>query len=290
MARSSILKNTGPTTLTKTWYVNGTATDVGTVTIGIVDAAGTVVVAALTATTNNGDGTYTYSLAIQTQVSELTVTWTDSTGQSLVDEIEVRGNHLFTEAEARAFHGAELANATTYPDGDIAEARDRIMDEFQQICGVSFVERYRRDQLPGTGGRVLFVKYPHVQSVLSATVSGTTVPVANVVATTPDGKGLWRTNGTWTRGTASNPLNVVVEYSHGLDTVPGDIKRAALILLRHLLVKDTTGGGLSDRAISLTDEVGTIRLSQPSNRFNRPYGIPSVDTALDRYSHRVPVS
>ena len=286
----TILKNTGPTTLTKTWYVNGTPTDVGSVTIGIVDEAGDTVVTSGTATTNNNDGTYEYTLAVQSQVNWLIVTWTDTASQSLVDRIEVRGNHLFTEAEARAFHGSELTNATTYPDADIAEARDRIMDEFQQICGVSFVERYERETIPGTGQRALAMEHPKIQSVISATVSGTAVSTANVVVLSPYGRRLWRTDGNWSRPTSSNPLNVTVEYSHGFDVVPGDIKRAALILVRHHLVKDTSGSGLSDRAVSLTDEIGTIRLSQPNARFQRPYGIPFVDTTLMRYSYQVPVN
>lgn len=286
----SILKNTGPTTLTKTWYVNGTPTDVGAVTIGIVDEAGNTIVSAGTATTNNNDGTYEYTLAVQTQVNRLTATWTDTASQSLVDEIEIRGNHLFTEADARAFHGSELTNATTYPDAKIAEVRDRIMDEFQQICGVSFVERYKRESLQGPGGRELWVKYPRITEIISATVSGTAVTVSNVLALKPHGKVLWRTDGNWVRGTASNPLNVVVEYAHGFDTPPGDIQRAALVLLRHHLVRDTTGSGITDRAVSMTDDIGTVRLAQADIRRKRYYGIPLIDATLERYTYQVPVS
>lgn len=286
----SLLKNTGPTTLTQTWYVNGTPTDVGVVTIGIVDEAGTVVVTPGTATTNNTDGTYEYALAVQTEVTWLTVTWTDTASQSLVSRVEVRGNHLYTEAAARAYYGSEFTSETTYPDSKIAAARDRTMDEFQQICGVSFVERHAREQLTGLGGRALEVKYPKVTSVISATVNSVAVTASNVLVVPQDSRTLWRTDGNWTRGTNTDPLNVTVEYAHGYTSVPGDIQRAALILLRHFLVADTTGGGLSDRTVSLTDDVGTIRLATADGGRGRWYGIPFVDTTLMRYNHQVPVS
>jgi len=286
---TSILANTGTHDITLTWYEDGTAVDVGTVTIGIVDEAGDTVVAAATAVTTDGaDGTYMYRLATQTQVNNLTITWTESGGEFISTRLEVRGNHLFTEAEARAFHGSDLTSATTYPDADIAAARDRIMDEFEQICGVSFVRRYARESVAGNGGRVLWLGRPHIRTLIGATVSGTSVTVANVVVD-PVVSQLTRTDGVWSSATVSSPVNVVVEYEHGHETVPGDIKRAALVLLRTHLVKDQVGAGLSDRAVSLTDEVGTVRLSMPSPRFGQWYGIPFVDTTLRRYSLLSPV-
>ncbi len=121
---TSILVDTGPTVLTKTWYVDGTATDVGTITIGIVDLDGTVIETPGTATTNNGDGTYTFSLAVQADVNELVATWTAG-AQAVVDEIHIIGGRIFTEAELRAHYDADLSDATTYTDALLAEARDR---------------------------------------------------------------------------------------------------------------------------------------------------------------------
>ena len=289
MADQRILVNTSAR-LARTFYVDGTATNAdGDVTLGIVDEAGTEVVAAGTVATNDSTGVYSYLLTPQTQVKRLTVTWTgtwSTVAQSIVDYVEVVGAHLFTEAEARAAHSSLLTNATVYPDKAIAEARDRIADEFANICGQSFVPRYERESIPGTGTHRLDVRWPRVSTVIAATVNGTSV-LAN---TTPDPMlpVIYRTSGTWSSPTTSSPLNVVVAYRHGFDTPPPDIKRAALILLRHQLIPDQAGGGIADRAVSLTDETGPIRLAQPGFR-GAAYGIPFVDQTLARYSMLLPV-
>lgn len=148
-----ILKNAGPTTLTQKWYEDGTQVDAGTVTIGIVDATGAEVVASGTATSKSGSGTsttYTYSLAIQTAVKRLTVTWTRAdTTASFSSDIEVVGGLLFTEVEARAHHDSQIT-ASTFTDAQIADTRARITDEFEQICGVSFIPRWREQKMAGS--------------------------------------------------------------------------------------------------------------------------------------------
>jgi hypothetical protein len=285
-----ILRNTS-SVLRRTFYVDGTATEADAgVTIGIVDEAGTVVVAALTGTTGEGSGVYSYILTPQTQVKRLTVTWTGTwsgVAQSVVDYVEVTGAHLFTEAEARDTHASLLTNATVYTDANIAEARDRISDEFAEICGQSFVPRYERETLAGPGGQVLEVRWPRISAVIEATISGTNV----ASSTTYDRRLplLRRTSGSWTAATTASPYNVVVAYAHGWDTPPPDIKRAALILLRHQIVPDQAGGSIADRAVTMTDELGQIRLAQPGFR-GAPYGIPIVDQTLARYSMLLPVS
>ncbi len=290
MADQRILKNTSAT-LVHSFEIDGTLTDADAgVTIGIDDEAGTEIVASGTATTNDSTGVYSYLLAPQTQVNRLTVTWTgtwNGVAQSLVDYVEVTGAHLFTEVEARTAHASLLTNATVYPDSAIAEARDRISDEFAEICSQSFVPRYERETLAAEGGQRLNVRWPRITSVISATLAG-----ADVTATTtadPLLGVLYRTSGSWTAATITNPFNVTVEYEHGYQTPPPDIKRAALILLRHQIIPDQAGGSLADRAVTITDELGQIRLAQPGFR-GASYGIPIVDQTLARYTMRVPVS
>lgn len=290
MADQRILRNTSAT-LTRTFYVDGTATSAdGNVTLGITDEAGAEIVAAGTVAVNDSTGVYSYLLAPQSQLNRLTVTWSgtwSAVAQSFTDYVEVVGGHLFTEAEARAAHSSLLTSATVYPDAAIAEARDRISDEFEQFCGVSFVPRYNYETIPGSGNHWLPIERGRVSTVIAATVNSTSLTVANVTPhpTLPK----LHYTGTWSSPTGSNPLNVTVEYEHGYDTPPPDIKRAALILLRHQIIPDQAGGAIPDRAISLTDEVGTIRLAQPGFR-GAPYGIPLVDQTLMRYTTQIPVS
>lgn len=283
----SILVNTGPTTLTKTWYVDGTATDIGTVTIGIDDADGTEIVATGTSVTDNADGTYEYSLAAQDAVKRLTVTWT-SGSQNLVDELEIVGGWLFTESELRAYYKSDLTSATTYPDVNIAEARERIAEAFEEICGVSFVPRYRRQTIAGSGTTVLPVDRPYVTSILSATIGTTTQTVADI-AMDDHLPYVFHTTGTWTTATTADPRNVTISYQHGHTAVPGDIKRAAMVLARQQLVKDVTGAGVPETASSWNDGTGQYVSFAANDQTGRWYGIPSVDTALRRYMMRIPL-
>lgn len=266
--------------LTFTWYTDGTADpNIDAVTIGIVNDDGDTIVAAGTATTDNGDGTYTYAVAnTLTATPDLwTATWTDtSSGDDQTTRIEVVGGWLFTEAEARAFDGAALTSTTSYTDAWLAEQRVRITDEFEQILGAAPVPRYRRETLPGSGGHVLDLERPYVTEVISASVGGTAQTLGDLVVVGAVDNRLHHTTSTWTAGTTSDPRNVTVEYVHGL-SAPADLKRAALTVLRQ-----SPGSDLDARALSFTDQGGSVRLAQPGMR-NMWYGIPTVDRVLRDY-------
>lgn len=281
-----ILKNTSAT-LKRTFTIDGTATAAdGNVTVTITNAAGTTVVAP-TNSTAVGSGVYSYVLAPQSIPARLTATWTGSwsgVAQTVTDDVLIVGGHLFTETEARSFHDSAMTSSTTYPDAAIAEARDRITDEFAQVCGVAFVPTYEYENIGGTGLHQLYVEWPKVSSVIAASIGGTAQTVADLVPMKTPSNAIWHKTRTWAMPSTSNPLNVVVEYVHGYTDVPLEIKRAALTVLRYQLVDSNIG----DRTVSLTDEIGTIRLAQPGFR-GAAYGIPSVDAVLDRYSERIPV-
>lgn len=293
----SLLANAGPYDLTKTWYVDGTATDVGDVTIGIVDGNGDTVVAAATATTNNADGTYTYQLADQTEPNVLTITWTrsDSNGD-LTDEVEVLGGRLFTEAAFRAHNDDQFTDATRYPDANIAAARDAVTEQLEQWTGQAWVTRYARVQLAGSGDRMLYVndgncrtssgkflhrpgRTRHIQTVIAATVNGTAITAANVVA---DRGVLHRTDGTWGTPSSSNPLNVTVEYSYGHPYPVDSVDRIAMLLAADRL-RETI---LSNRASSFTDEIGTYRYETPG-KWGNVSTIPEVNEWVK--AHRDPL-
>ena len=256
-SRVDLLEDVGPVTLTKQWYADGTVIDAGTVTIGITDANGDTVVAAATATTKTGattTTTYTYALAAQAEPNRLKVTWTRSdTSVPLVDWIEVFGSQLFTEAEARAYQisGAQAPlSAAAYTDAMIANERLRIQDLFESKTGRSWVRRYARVALRGSGceairpgdgrardatGRKLAGDgYGRdIVRVISGVVNGTAVDLANVVV---DGDRIWLTSGTWATPSSTNPLNVVIEYEYGIDPPDSEAHENALILAVSSLV------------------------------------------------------
>lgn len=297
-----LLKNAGPYTLTKTWYVDGTPADVGPVTVGVVDANGDTVVSSGTVTTNNNDGTYEYTLADQTQVNILTITWTRSdTNADLVDRTEVIGSMLFNEAQARAFDNSLGGSQADYTDAEIADTHLQICDDLERWCGQSFIERYARVELPGNGDRSIFLADGQPRAadgsraggpgfafrpvtILSAD-DGTAVSTANIKVF--ETGLLHRTDAVWTRCTKTNPLNVVVEYSYG-HTYPIDgVERIALMLLRDRLVPQPTDFG--GRATSFSGELGTWRFETPGMRGNVST-IPEVNAWVKAHDLRVPMA
>lgn len=291
----SLLANAGPYDLTKTWYVDGDATDVGTVTIGIVDGNGDTVVAAGTATTNNGDGTYTYTLADQTEPNLLTVTWTRSDGNGdLSDDIEVVGGRLFTEAAFRAFNDDQFSSSVRYSDAAISDARTAVTQQLEQWTGQSWVTRYCRVEHPG-GGQVLALaegvprtaagaplyrpgRLQNVQQVLAATNSGTSVTVSQLTVN----RGHIHWSQSFVSPSTSNPLPVVVEYSYGHPYPVDGVDRIAMLLAADRL-RETV---LSNRATSMSDEMGTYRFETPG-RAGNVSTIPEVNEWVK--AHRSPL-
>jgi len=283
----SILEDTGPTTITQTWYVNGVPTDVGAITIGIVDADGTTVVSAGTPTTNAGSGVYTYSLAVQPQVTVLTITWTAG-AQSQTAELEIVGGWMFTIDELRTFQDADLNSTSTYPTDDLVSIRDSVADEFETICGVAFTPRYYRQILAGNGESEIDVEKAKLQTVLAATITGTVVAASSfqVHELLPV---VYRTNGTFGSPSRTNPRNVTISYRHGHTTVPHDIHRAALIVARERAVSDISGTGPPERASAWTDASGTFQAFAANPDNDRWYGMKSVDMALVKHRLLEPV-
>lgn len=286
-----ILKAAGAVTITHSWYVNGTATDVGDVTIGVTDLAGNTVVAAGTATINNADGTYSYLLADQANVNVLTVTWTDtSSGDDQVDTLEVMGGLLFTEAQARTFDNSALASTTTYTDDLIWQEHQRVADMLEQWTGRSWVPRYRLLTFEGSGSRALWLRdavtsvggsggegaWRDTQTIISAN-DGASITPSNIQAFPREGQ-LYKKTAPWTRGSASNPVNVTVELEYGMPRLVDGVDRIALLLLRDRLVPDPTDFG--GRASSITTDYGVYRLAD----------VPSeVQQWLRLHDYRVPV-
>lgn len=310
-----ILKGTGDS-VAATFYADGEPTDPGLVTVDIATSAG-VPVATARATGGSGVAARTVPLTpVETaQLDTLTLTWHTVIGVVPTDFMttaEVVGAVLFTVAAARSFDKGQLSSATLYPEAAIEEARGRIADAFAHICGVEFVPRLRRVTLDGGGdgawhdawragdewrryswgtggGRALElpdVEVTALRSVATRAAGGATwteytaSELAGVVAL-PDGV-LYRESGGWPPGRQ----NVRVAYECGFTQPPADIRRAALILAVNQLVPRDIG----DRALSISSEVGTFRLSTAGERAWTWFGFPNVDAVLQQYARlRMPV-
>lgn len=275
-----------------TVYVDGTATDPTVASVAVVDEAGNAVTVGAAALTGASSGKVTAAItpANTALVNNLTATWTltvSGTSQTFTTYHRIVGDWLFTEGEARAFDASALASSSSYPDATILAARDRIADSFEEVCRVAFGLSYGREVLDGSGDVTQWLAANRVSAVRSIKyrARGETAWTAYTAAELADV--LVDRNGRLERETLGSFLygrrNIAIEYEHGWQPIPDEVKRAALWLLRDQLA----GTDLPRNAISQSSELGTFSLSVPGLRGSY-YGLPQVDEVVKRYSHRLP--
>ena len=277
-------------------FVNtaGVTVDPGTVLVTVTRLNGTAVVTDAATTSGSGAAARTYTLTSShtALLDTLTVTFASaSLSQSVSETVEVVGALLFTEAEARAFDGGAMSNQSTYTDAAIEEARARITDQFETICGVSFVPRYRLDTFNGLGGAYLLLPRQKVTAIRSVEYRSSGAATWTAYDSDdladlyiePWGELLRESRGTFLSGRR----NIRVGYEHGFTTPPYDVKRAALMALKYELVPSN----VDPRAISISSEVGSTQLWTPgiSGRGTAIHPLPEVDRVLKLHSYTVPV-
>jgi hypothetical protein len=286
------LRRSNSALLSATFYNSaGAVADPGTVTVTITreSTGAAVVTGAATSGTGAAARTYTLTADYTADLDILTAVWSGTVSGSAVtitQVMEVVGDWLFTIAEARAAH-PDLVEAT-YDDATIQAHRERIAEWFEEICGVSFVARYRRAVVSGDGTCTLLLpgamRVTALRAVAERVAGGTTwdsfdaTELADVLVE-PYGLLERETLGVWTQGRR----NWRIAYEHGWEQVPEAIKRAAL----RLLIAQVFPSTLSDRALSETNSLGTFRLAAPDARtWGRWTGLPEVDAILAEYSER----
>lgn len=149
--------------------------------------------------------------------------------------------------------------------------------------GVGFVPRNLTKTLDGNGLDTLLMPTPHIRSLTTVTVGGSSVDVSGLlfnggVLRYPTSGGIW----TFGRG------NVVVTFSAGYSAVPpADIKEAAMLATRWRLLATNSNAEMSARQISLTNDVGaTIQFAVAGS--DRPTGYPEVDAVIVGWRDRMP--
>ena len=263
MAR--ILKDTDAT-VTQTFYVNGTPTDVGSVTVTITRTNGTALYTAA-ATVNNGDGTYDYTLTESDtdRLDLLRFDWlATASNQTLTSVVEVVGKHVVTEAQVRAFDPA-LNDPTAFPDADILRARDWATDRLEHWTHRSWIPRFRMGKYAGAGSPILYAvdaqqtrggssgqgSTTDLKSFITADMSGTTITTGVTIIN----GGFHRGSGTWNTATRADPLNVTLEWAYGCDTLEDGVERVMLILVRLYLSR----GQVAQDALSTSNDFETVR-------------------------------
>jgi hypothetical protein len=241
-------------------------------TLAAVDADGVEVIASapMTADTAAGPGVY-YRDVTAAQAAELGV-W--------VVTVTVDGAaHTFPAdvAPARLLTIRELLDHEPGIDHEPDRTRAALLGaelEAEDICGRSFVPRWRRVIVDGSGSSVLELPDVDVRSLLGLDVDGAAWDTTAVVLE----------RDTLRHRSRSFPLgvgNVVVTYLAGLDEPSPDIRRAIARRVRSRLYESTPAH--PDRAASVTADGTTWALRDPDPLET---GIGWVDAIYARHSAR----
>lgn len=258
-----ILQGSAATLTGLTYDQDGTlAAPSGTVTVEVVsEATGTVVKAAGSATTNPSTGTYqvTVTAAQTATLDRWEVRWTASGVRVATTRVDIVGSYWASVADVRLFDD-QLSDASKYTNVKVIEARNTAEQLFEHVLGRAFTPRYAWDRFVPTYMSSLVLDGPDLRLLRSVRnyTDGTSftswtaaqlaaVPPSDTGVATRIDNGLW-TGGTWTGG------SVQVEWEHGQDYPPADLRRQLLRYIRHLLVQAKSG--VPDRATSMTSDNG----------------------------------
>lgn len=280
MSDSRILAG-APATLTAAFYDGGEAlVDPGTVTVTVTRSDGTAVVTGA-ATTGTGAAVRTYLLPAQTRLDHLTATWTASSGRTGTTRHEIVGGFYAELAEIRALDA--VTSEAKYPTALLEVARRQAEDRFEQATGAAWVRRHARDTLSGNSAARMVLPRRPPRSLIGVTIAGVVSADLTLFRLYDEGV-IERTAGaTWPKDTFGGGGNVVVEYVHGYDAPPADLKQAFLTYVRYLLLD--TRSRIPDRATAMSTEFGTFQLASSTSRATL---IPEVDAILADYDRRIP--
>lgn len=269
-----------PATLRATFYVGETPTDVGAVTVAVTRADGTAV-AGVGAASSPTPGVYEAALPAQAAPNMLTATWTATT-RTLTTFHEIVGGFYAELADIRALDA--LANTSKYPTPKLETARAQAEDRFEDATGVSWVPRYRRDVLSGDNTAQLLLGRVRPRTVKAVTIAGVAAADLSLFRLYDHGAIERTTGATWPRDAHGGGGNIVVEYVHGYDQPPEDVRQAFLTYVRYLLLDSNSR--IPDRASVMSTDLGTFQLTTAG--FNRPTGLPDVDAVLMNHDHNIP--
>ncbi len=283
-----ILRNTQATLSTSLLDQYGEVREpVGDVVVDVTRANGEVVLNEVLATVDEVDVSVELPLADNDRLDELTCIWTEEGGGTVTTTVEVVGSYYFSIAEARNADKT-LRDQDKYPDEDIRRVRQEVEEFFEGVTGRAFVQRYRRTTLSGAGKSYLMLPQTDVSTVRSVRVGGVAYSQGSWFVSSGGRLDIGLLNQNFDPDDYGSgvyfPLgrsNVVVDYEYGVDPIPADVKREAIIYLRHRLNVDKNQ--IDQRSVVITNEQGSVTLSTPGLRGART-GIPTVDECLSRWT------
>ncbi len=241
---------------------NGSALAGGTITVSSADSTRPgVYYATLSAT-------HTANLNVLTLTTTATVS---SNTQTFVQSVEVVGAHYVTIADIRALPG--MADVDKFPTALLRQVRDQFEDMVESITGTAWVPRFARVSLDGDGSNALVLPDLHPRTVVSVTIDGTSCSASDF---TLYEEGLIRRESTTfpAPSYSTGPRNVVVEYTHGHDAPPAQLREEALSWIRYKVMQRLAG--VQSNAIAEDN----TRYSTPDPANGRPTGSLTLDPIL----------
>lgn len=260
--------------------------DPGEVNVTIARFDGTTLFAGAASGSGAQPRTVQLSATALATLDQLTVRAEAASFGSISVVVPVVGNELFRIDEARAFDQQQLADPVRFPDDVIVHVRARIREAFTNVTRVRFVEELVRVTVDGDGRDELLLPDAFVHALRRVRVRESTAwreltsDELSSIILIEEGFAI-ATSFTWPVGRAA----VELIYEAGMRSVPHEVRRAALKLATSYL--GLLSSNLPDRALSLSDELGTFRLATPGVG-GSIFGLPEVDAVLQRYSLRIP--
>ena len=279
--RSSAVKITSPTFVADDGETPEACASTPTATVTHEDGT---VLAALTPAAGADTGTYVGTLTAThtANLGRLTVLWTGTVAglvQVYRQEFEVVGAHYVSLPDIR--NERDMDNTTKFPTSLLIRERDKWATRVEEICGVSFVRRYKRETICGDGtDRLRLVEF-HPRTVLAVSIDGVAQTVGNFTLQ-PAASTITSEHGLFTFD-----KDCVITYEHGFDAPPGDVRTAVLAAIVRD-IKRTTQDLPSDAISSTFDGGPQIRYSTPNAAQGRPTGILELDAVLAQHNYHAP--
>jgi hypothetical protein len=274
-----ILKTT-QVTPAHTITVDETLTDAGgAVTVTVKRLDGTAVTSGTA--THGTTGVYSFVLPPSAVVDTWTVDWSGSVaGVTIVvrDYVEIVGDFLFGLPDVRT----DMDIKASVTAATMAAKRTEVEQTCEKICRKAWVPRFKRYLLDGSGTTDLIVPDMYVRTVRAVSTADryglalTALDAGSLAAVAPLPEGVLARDdgGIWPPGRR----NVLVEYEHGLDMPPEEIRSNSKLHFRSIVNRPKSG--VPERALSYTTPDGGIyRMTLPGQDTT---GIPDVDAAYAR--------
>lgn len=271
------IQTTVAQTLTKTFAPDGVLTDAaGPVTVAVTRLDGTAVTSGTAS--HPGEGTYTYALPPRATVDMHYVAWTGTFGGaavSLLDVVEYVGGFLFSLDAVRALR--PVLDPAKYSEQELATRRIATEQECEDICLQSFVPRFMRVRCSGSGTDELVMPDINLRAVRAVIINGTALDAGTLddIVASPEGVLYW--DAKWPPGRR----NTVVEYEHGFDLPPAEIRDQGVVRLRSQISQSVTPIPFRALSYQAAESGGFYRLSTPGKART---GIPDVDAAYERHT------